>query len=155
MGGDEDERSRLVALLIELGERDSTETALFHQAAAARYGVGISEMKALGVLLREGPMSAGALASALNVTSGAVTGVVDRLIKQRMAMRSEDPVDRRRVVIEADVASLSAGENVYMPMGEAFAELYSEYTTEQLRFLARHLERSVAITRGQIDRLEG
>ncbi len=148
------ERSELIARLGELGEADSTQTALFQQSAAGSYGLGVREMQALGILMRGGPTSAGALGAALGVTPGAVTGVVDRLIKRGMARRSEDPDDRRRVVIEADFATLTSRHNVYLPIGAAFAELYESYTTEQLRFLASHLERSAAITRAEIDRLE-
>ena len=153
MASDSAERSDLIARLGELGEVDSTQTALFQQAAAGSYGLGVREMQALGILMRGGPTSAGALGTALGVTPGAITGVVDRLIKRGMAKRSEDPDDRRRVVIEADFTALATGPNVYLPIGTAFAELYASYTTEQLRFLADHLERSAAITRAQIEKL--
>jgi hypothetical protein len=153
MASESSERGELIARLGELGEADSTQTALFQQAAADSYGVGVREMQALGILMRGGPTSAGALGTALGVTPGAVTGVVDRLIKRGMAKRSEDTADRRRVVIEADFAAIATGPNVYLPIGAAFAELYASYTTEELRFLAAHLERSAAITRAQIDGL--
>ena len=87
------ERSELTARLTDLGAMDATETALFQQAAAARYGLGISEMKALDVLMREGPQTAGALAGKLNLTTGAITGVIDRLERRSIATRRPDPSD--------------------------------------------------------------
>jgi DNA-binding MarR family transcriptional regulator len=146
-------RRELVARLQVLSEVDATQTALFQQTAAAAYGLGVTEMKALSVLLREGPRSAGQLAAALHLTSGAVTGVVDRLIARGFARRTQDSSDRRRVVIEADHETLASGENVYRSIGEAFAELHSTYTIEQLEFLARHLEASIEITRGETEKL--
>jgi DNA-binding MarR family transcriptional regulator len=150
----EDARRReLLARLTLLGEVDATQTAMFQQAAAATYGLGITEMKALSVLVREGPQSAGQLAVALHLTSGAITGVVDRLVRRGFAHRTPDERDRRKVVIEADLATLTAGENAYHSIGDAFAALHAGYTTEQLEFLARHLEASIAITKRETERL--
>ena len=155
MPSTQEDRTALVARLAVLGQIDATQTALFQQRAAAHYGLGITEMKALDVLVREGPQTAGALAVALNLTSGAVTGVVDRLERRGMARRSRDPSDRRRVVVEADLQALAGGPNIYLAIGQAFAELYGGYTVEELEFLVRHLEASVEITRQQTDLLGG
>ncbi len=149
------ERAALIERLRDLGERDATETAQFQQVAAAHYGLGVTEMKALGVLLREGSVTAGRLATELHLTTGGVTGVVDRLARRGLARRLADPTDRRRVVVEPDLAALAAGENVYLAIGEAFADLHAGYTTDQLRFLAAHLERSIALTRRETDKLAG
>ncbi len=154
MNAAEDARRReLVDRLTLLGEVNATQTALFQQAAAATYGLGISEMKALSILLREGPQSAGQLALALHVTSGAVTGVVDRLVRRGFAHRAPDGHDRRKVVIEAVPLTLAPEENAYHSIGEAFAALHAGYTTEQLDFLARHLETSIEITKRETEKL--
>ena len=146
-------RKALVSRLTLLGQMDATQTALFQQRAAAHYGLGITEMKALDILVREGPRTAGQLAAALNLTSGAITGVVDRLERRGMARRSSDAGDRRRVVIEADHERLAQEENAYAPIGAAFAELYAGYTLKELQFLVRHMETSVEITRQETERL--
>lgn len=150
MGGRRDE---LIAALELLGEQSATQTALFQQVAAASYGLGITEMKALSILLREGPRTAGQLSTGLNVTSGAVTGVVDRLVKHGFARRVQDERDRRKVVVEVDQAALARGENVYAAIGAAFAELHAGYSTEQLEFLAQYLETSIEITKRETGRL--
>jgi DNA-binding MarR family transcriptional regulator len=132
---------------------DATETALFQQTAAARYGLGISEMKALDVVMREGPQTAGALAVRLHLTTGAITGVIDRLERRGIARRREDPSDRRRVVVEADLEKLASAENVYLGIAAAFERLYDGYTIDELRFLAAHVERAIEITREERERL--
>lgn len=147
------EREDLLARLALLSEADATGTAQFQLAAASAYGLGITEMRALSILVREGAQSAGALVSALHVTSGAVTGIVDRLIAKGLARREPDPDDRRRIVVTADSDGLSAGENVYLGIGAAFERLYSGYTDGELEFLARHLEASIAITAQESGRL--
>lgn len=147
------ERDDLLDRLRLLGEVDSTQTALFQQAAAHRYGLGVTDMKALSVLLREGPQTAGALVTRLAITSGAVTGVIDRLVRAGVARREPDAADRRKVIVAVDLAGLARRENVYLPIGRAFEELYSSYSVEELRFLAGHLERSIEITRAETQAL--
>lgn len=146
-------RAELIARLQVLGEVDATQSALFQQAAAASYGLGITEMKALSILIREGPRSAGQLAAGLHLTSGAVTGVVDRLVRRGFARRTQDERDRRKVVVAADLVALASGENVYRSIGDAFADLHASYTTEQLEFLARHLQASIEITKRETEKL--
>ncbi len=150
---DHQRRAELIAHLQLLGEADATQTALFQQAAAAHYGLGITEMRALSILLREGPRTAGQLATGLHLTSGAVTGVVDRLVRRGFARRGADEQDRRKVVIEANVEAIMSGENVYRSIGDAFADLHSGYSTEELEFLVRHLEKSIEITRRETGKL--
>lgn len=149
------DRDEITARLALLSEADATGTAVFQQAAAAAYGLGITEMRALSILLREGPQSAGALMNGLHVTSGAVTGIVDRLIARGFALRAPDPDDRRKIVVSVNLDALASGENVYDGIGNAFAELYGGYTENELDFLARHLEASIAITAQQTARLRG
>jgi DNA-binding MarR family transcriptional regulator len=146
-------RAVLNAQLVLLGEVASTETALFHQAAAARHGLGITDMKALGALLREGPMTAGQLARRLSLTTGAVTSVIDRLARQDLVTRQPDARDRRKVIVVANQARLAAGENVYRSIGDAFSRLHDTLTTEQLEFLVRYHEASIELTKREIAKL--
>ena len=154
--GDSAERDRRKALaeqLYALGEVASTETALFHQAAAAKYGLGITDMKTLSVLMREGPMTAGRLAQRLSLTTGAVTNVIDRLQRRGFVARAPDPDDRRKVIVLVNTDALAASGNVYLSIGQAFSELFETYTTEQLEFLARFYQASIELNRREIEKL--
>ena len=153
MDSTEPARAELIARLTDLGAQSASLTGLFQQRAAASYGLGVSDLKALDVLMRNGPQTAGQLGAALNLTSGAVTGIADRLIKRGFAQREPDPVDRRRVLISADLAALAAGPNVYQSIGEAFRRLHESLSTEQLAFLARYQEESIALTQQAVDAL--
>ncbi len=140
------ERTELIDRLQLLSEQDATQTALFQQHAAARYGLGVTDMKALSIMLREGPQTAGALVERLHVTSGAVTGVVDRLSAAGVVRREHDTADRRRVVISVVPEGFVGREDVYAGIGQAFLRLYEGYTLDELRFLADHVARAVEIT---------
>lgn len=146
-------RKALADQLQFLGQMSSTETALFHQAAAARYGLGITDMKTLSALQQEGPMTAGQLAKRLSLTTGAVTNVIDRLERQDFVKRAPDAKDRRKVIVTINDEKLATGENVYLSMGEAFSKLFENYSTEQLEFLVRFYEASIELTKREIAKL--
>ena len=81
-------------------------------------GLGAAEWKCLGVLDLEGPAPAGRLAAASGFTTGAITGIVDRLERAGYVRREAHPTDRRSVVIRPlHVAGLKA------KVGPIFASL--------------------------------
>ena len=147
------EHAHLVQRLRLLGEVYATQTAVFQQQAAASLGLGVTDMKALSILLREGPQTAGALMSRLNLTSGAVTGLVDRLRRKGVARRETDPADRRRVIVSADAEALASGPNPYTAIGVAFDNLHRTYSTADLTLIETYLEASTRITREQAEAL--
>lgn len=146
-------RTELNVRLSMLGEVFSTETALFHQAAAASYGLGITDMKALSVLLQEGPMTAGRMALRLSLTTGAVTNVIDRLARRDLVRREPDPDDRRKVIVAANQQALTSSENVYLSIGAAFEALFATYSLAELEFLARFYEAAIALNRRETAKL--
>jgi hypothetical protein len=150
---DRERREVLIARMQVLGEMASTETALFHQVAAARVGLGITDMKALSALMREGPMTAGQLTKRLSLTTGAVTSVIDRLERQRLVQRMPDPNDRRKVIVAVNQQTLASGDNVYLSMGVAFSALLDTYTIEQLEFLVRFYQAQIDLTKREIAKL--
>jgi DNA-binding MarR family transcriptional regulator len=150
---DTDEHSKLVDELQFLGEMSSTEAALFHHHAAAANGLGITDSKTISTLMQEGPMTAGEIAKRLGLTSGAVTNVIDRLVRAGFVRRVADPKDRRKVIVEADVANLAKLSNVYESVGDAFRKLHEQYSVEQLQFLIDYFKQSVAATKMEVAKL--
>ncbi len=80
------------------------------QAAAERLGVGASDLDTLLLLAESGPQASGRIAEALAITTGAVTGLVDRLERQGWVERTRHDTDRRQVRVELAAAKRSAIE---------------------------------------------
>src|SRR5690349_3034857 len=95
-----EKRSELLAGLGHEFRQLATATVLFHQAIADRLGMHVTDHRCLDILLRSGSITAGELAQRTGLTTGAITGVIDRLEKAGFVQRAKDPADRRRVVIE-------------------------------------------------------
>lgn len=139
-------RKALINQMQFLGQMASTETALFHQAAAAKLGLGITDMKTVSTLLQEGPMTAGQLAQRLNLTTGAVSNVIDRLEQRDFVKRESDPKDRRRVIVTVNQNNLAQSDSIYRSMGEAFEKLLETYSTKELEFLVQYNQSTIDLT---------
>ena len=85
--------------LIDEVQRSQLATDRFDQAVADAAGLNRTDMRCLDVLGREGPVTAGRLAEATGLTSGAMTTALDRLERAGLALRTRDAVDRRRVLV--------------------------------------------------------
>lgn len=147
------QRAELLQKMQLLSEALSTETALFHQAAAAKLGLGISDTKTLSTLLQEGPMTAGEITKRLGLTTGAVTSVIDRLERGGFVSRRRDDHDRRKVIVVADGARLAESHRVFASIGKVFGDLLDGYTTAELSFLVRFYEASIALTKREVEKL--
>ena len=89
---------------IRLGRELSYAVVRFHEALGERLGLTAMDHKHLDLIEREGPLTAGRLAQLTGLSTGAVTHLVDRLVKAGCARRIHDEADRRRVLVEADPA---------------------------------------------------
>lgn len=69
-------------------------------AAAERLGIGATDFDALVLLDTAGPLAAGRIAEAMAITTGAVTGLIDRLERAGWVQRMRHETDRRQVLIE-------------------------------------------------------
>jgi len=69
-------------------------------AAAERLGVAASDFDALLLIDATGPLTAGRIAEATGLTTGAITGLIDRLERAGWVQRTRHEADRRQVVIE-------------------------------------------------------
>lgn len=72
---------------------------MLHGTVADRVGLSTSDLKALDLLQRRGPLTAGDLATHTGLATGSVTSLIDRLEQRRFVRRARDPADRRRVVV--------------------------------------------------------
>ncbi|MEU9885135.1 MarR family transcriptional regulator [Sphaerisporangium sp. NPDC051011] len=146
----ENSRSPLIARIQEALRAYTANSVLFSQAIADRLGLNATDARCLDILSRTGPITAGQLAELTGLTTGAITGVVDRLEKPGYVRRVRDAEDRRRVIIvpipenELPIhASLEA-------TGRRVEGLLEAYDEDQLAVILDFLSRSVAMAPSEI-----
>src|SRR5579871_2016463 len=81
-----------------LGRDFVAAVVVFHELVGRCLGLSATDRKCLDLLSR-GPVTAGEIAKFTGLTTGAVTGIIDRLAKAGYAERVNDPQDRRRVLV--------------------------------------------------------
>ena len=127
---------------LEQALRDVSGTGvLFSQAAAERLGLNSTDLECLGVIA-SAPATAGELAQATGLTTGAITGVIDRLERAGYARREHDKVDRRKVRVRAQAEALAKTAPIFEPMRRASAEVLSRYSDAELALILDFLTRA-------------
>jgi DNA-binding MarR family transcriptional regulator len=143
--------------LAEAVRRHSTATVLFHAAVAERLGLNPTDHKAADLLMQRGPLTAGELARLTGLTTGAVTGIIDRLEAAGWVRRQRDPGDRRRVIVTLALNGqrLRRVERVFEPVGQALAAALDRYGDAELGTLLDFMERARVLLEEQVERLRG
>ncbi|CCH33060.1 MarR family transcriptional regulator [Actinosynnema sp. NPDC047251] len=134
----------------DLGRELSTAVVAFHEAVGAHLGVTAVDQRALALIGRHGPMTAGDLAKRINLTPGAVTGVVDRLERAGLARRDPDPTDRRRVLVTAVGNALGSA---FAGLNAAMGEVTARYNPEQQQLIADWATRTAEVLREETRKL--
>ena len=142
----------LVALDRELRTIGAQSVMLGH-AVADRVGINSTDLEALDILQMHGPITAGRLAELTGLTTGAITGLVDRLERGGYARRERDPRDRRRVIIRTIPERLREIAPLYESMARATAELLARYGDEELALILDFTARANALTLAEIAKL--
>lgn len=145
INGHDDPRERLIQTAMWRGRRLTTINTLYAQAAADRLGINLTDLLCLGILAGAGPVTAGQLAILIGLTSGAITGLVDRLEAHGLVHRERDTKDRRRVLIHFNEERQSDITAVFAPMQQALAESYVTYSDDELRAIAKWLDRTLPL----------
>lgn len=117
-------------------------------AAAEHAGLNLADLDAVGYLAEQGPVPAGRIAEAMGITSGAVTGLLDRLERAGWVERARHEIDRRQVVVQlAPVRrELIDADRALRDrlLGEALADLDDAVVQETAKLLEHAAEQLLA-----------
>ena len=147
MSRDRSARTELVERLLLAGRALSAATIMFHQAVADRLGLNPTDHKCADFLWTRGPMTAGELAELTGLTTGAITGVIDRLERGGFVRREDDPGDRRRVVVRAVPKRLRQIGRLFEDVAARMAELSARYTDAELAVILDFMGQSCEVSR--------
>lgn len=111
-----------------LSQQYAYSSLQMHENIARKAGFSGTDHKYLGFFLTQGRLTAGELAGLTGLTTGAVTGLIDRFEKKGLIQRQLDPHDRRKVWLQPDVDKIRG----------LLAPFYHEYQVELERLIARH-----------------
>ena len=106
-----------------------------HEAIGRKAGLSGTDHKYLGFLIEKGQMTAGELSNLTGLTTGAVTGLIDRFEKKKLVKRKFADDDRRKVFIEPNTKNIMA----------LFAPLYKEFRSKSEKLTATFSDKEIKI----------
>ena len=135
-------RAELMQDLEHAMRKASAQGTIYASAVADSVGISSSDMDCMDFLNLEGRMTAGRLAELTGLTTGAITGVVDRMEKAGLVRRERDAEDRRKVFIAPAKESMAKLGQLYEPLQRAMQKQSGRYTDAEVRLLLRYATES-------------
>lgn len=139
-------RAALIHDLETAVRRSSAQGVIFGQVVATTAGLSGSDLETVDFLnLENGRATAGRLAELTGLTTGAITGLVDRLERAGLVRRERDAVDRRKVFIAIVPEAVEKIGALYAPLQQAMLKEWSSYSDDELKLLLRFTTRGYEV----------
>src|ERR1700733_5043688 len=130
------EREQLQDKLGDEVRANQRATDVVDELVSQLMGINRTDSRCIDILDQHGSMSAGDLAEASRLTTGAITAVIDRLERAGYARRVPAPSDRRRVLVEITPKAYGAARELMIePLRELYEPLAARYSDDDLRLL--------------------
>ena len=124
-----------MAGLMEASRDMAGWTVLLHQAVAARFGLGPTDMKCLDLARGERDLTAGRLAEITGLSTSAVTSVVDRLERRGFVTRARDAKDRRKVLIRPTGTHDEEAAEIFAQVAARLQSVLAGYSDADLELI--------------------
>ena len=138
-----------------LGREFTTAIVMFNEAVGRLLGLSAVERKCVNVLRRLGPVTAGTIGEHTGLTTGAVTGLMDRLLPAGYVQRARDPHDRRKVVVQLlpneQMDALLA--TAFDPFTDDMTKMAARYSEAEFRAIADWIRRTTDVLIGNTRRI--
>jgi DNA-binding MarR family transcriptional regulator len=132
--------------LRKLSQHYAYASIQMHEAVARKAGLSGTDHKYLGFLLVEGRMTAGELANLTGLTTGAVTGLIDRFEKKKLVKRKFAKDDRRKVFIEPITENIMA---LLTPLYKEFRSksdaLLTSFSEAEIKVIETYFTKAIAV----------
>ena len=138
------DREAVITDLMWRSRQLSTLSTLFAISTADHLGMNLSDMLCLGILSGAGPLSAGQLASMIGLSTGTVTGLLDRLERLDLIRRERDVEDRRRIVLHLNTARVEEIGQAFIPMLESGWQHLEQFDDNELGVIFRYLDGAIS-----------
>jgi len=136
----------IVRLQTDVAETVADGVAL-QQAIADHLGLSPSDLRAVTVLMRAATATAGDLAEAADLTSGAATRMIDRLAKAGWVVRHPDGNDRRKVLVRLREERRGELGELYAGMSSSWSDALADKSDAELATVLELFDRMREVSR--------
>lgn len=149
----EQKKAGLLKAVQQAGSRYGARFMMVHQAIADRLGLNIIDLRCLRLAREAGEPTAGHLAKVTGLTTGTITGVLDRLEKARFIRRERVTDDRRKVTVKVLPGGVREIEKIMEPLSQDMHKSLDEFTEDELNIVLRFFELTGAAVARHIERM--
>ena len=144
----------LLKKLRRLSQNYAFTSLQMHEAVARRAGLSGTDHKYLGFLMEKGQMTAGELSTLTGLTTGAVTGLIDRFEKKDLVKRRFAAEDRRKVIIEPNTENIMALlAPLYKDFRSKSEQLLASFSDEESKIIEAYFVQAIEIMNEATDQL--
>jgi DNA-binding MarR family transcriptional regulator len=144
----------LITRIRKLNQLHSYVSIQMHEAVARKAGLTGTDHKYLGFIMEKGQMTAGELSELTGLTTGAVTGLIDRFEKKKLVKRRFAAEDRRKVIVEPNTENIMALlEPLYREFRKRSEKLIQSYSNQEAKVLETYFLKAIDIMNETTDKL--
>lgn len=130
----------------KLSQQYAYTSLQMHETIARRLGFSATDHKYLSFFLVKGKLTAGELAELSGLTTGAVTGLIDRFERKKLVKREYNSTDRRKVFIVPDTERIiKLFEPFYKDFQEATDGIISSFSAKEIEIIESYLSKSIEL----------
>lgn len=138
--------------LRKLSQQYTYASLQLHETIAKKAGFSGTDHKYLGFLLQKGKLTAGELAELTGLTTGAVTGLIDRFEKKGLVKRKPDVVDRRKIFIEPDSFKITTLlKPFYQKFQDETENLIASFSNKEIEIIESYLTKALQLANKTIE----
>ncbi|MGS2741861.1 MarR family winged helix-turn-helix transcriptional regulator [Sinomicrobium sp. M5D2P17] len=135
-----------IIALRKLSQQYAYVSIQMHETIARKAGFSGTDHKYLGFFLQKGKLTAGELADLTGLTTGAVTGLIDRFEKKNLVKRQLDKSDKRKVIIVPDSKKIMALlEPFYKEFQMETEKLIASFSGEDLNTMETYFQKAITL----------
>jgi DNA-binding MarR family transcriptional regulator len=135
----------------KLSQQFAYTSIQMHETIGRKAGLSGTDHKYLGFLIQRGQMTAGEFSLLTGLTTGAVTGLIDRFVKKKLVKRQADKEDRRKTIIVPNTKKiLELFEPMYKDFQHNTEKLIGSFSTVELKTLERYFLQGMKIMNDKI-----
>jgi DNA-binding MarR family transcriptional regulator len=147
------DKNALIDELVHEFRVSGNQDSAFDNLAAERLGLNQTDLHCINIIENAGGIGAGELAKQAGLTTGAVTGVIDRLERAGYARRAPGE-DRRRVKVEVTPEWYGRAAKIWGPLRADWgSKLGKRFTAEELEQAIEFLTATNELSAAHLERL--
>lgn len=120
--------------------RQYSDASIFmHEAIARKAGLTGADHKYLGLILQHKQLTAGELSKLTGLTTGAVTGLIDRLEKKKLLKRQFSKDDRRKVfIVPNEENTMKLLQPLFVELQQKTSDLIASFSLAEIQTIERY-----------------